>query len=162
MSGKRYWASTIKRLLTAVCVVFLIGVMFDYFVSLPDRRSPFATGAIACGLFFVASFIVSLIDALSKGVYLWLFSGNDMVEGILDEMRAHHLPPPRYDQHKDFDYLIEIANDDKADTLDRVRAASFSGAYNALMMQGIFRALSLRRALDAAVLRYAELAPLRQ
>ena len=159
MSGKRYWATMIKQSLAGFAVVFLIGVLFDYFTSSPDRRTPIMAGAFACGLYLVASLALAMIGALSKSIYLWLLAGDDMVDSILDEMRGLSLPPPRADQHKDYDYLNQIVNDDSAETLDRVRAAKFTGAYDVLMMQGLFRALTLRKALDAAVLRYAQLAP---
>ena len=76
-------------------------------------------------------------------------------------MRGLKLPPPRVGQHKDYDYLNQLVNDDEVDVTDRVRAAAFTGAYNVLMSQGLFRALSLRKALDSAVLRYAMEAPQR-
>ena len=161
MSGKRYWAVMMKQSLAAIIVVFLIGVLIDYFNNAPDSRSPFTVGAITCAIYFAASFALALVGALSKFVYLWLLSGDDMVDGILDELRGLKLPPPRSDQYKDYDYLNQLANDDQADATDRVRAASFTGAYNLLMGQGIFRALSLRKALDAALLRYAQEAPQR-
>ena len=159
MSGKRFWAVMIKQSLAGIIVVFLIGVLIDYLNSAPDSRSPLTAGALACGLYLVASLAFTLIGALSKTIYLWLLSGDDMVDGILDEMRGLKLPPPRRDQYKDYDYLNQLVNDDEADAIDRVRAASFTGAYNVLMAQGIFRSLSLRKALDAAVLRYAQEAP---
>ena len=159
MSGKRYWATMIKQSLAGIAVVFLIGVLFDYFSFSPERRSPIMAGAVACGLYLVASLALTAIGALSKSIYLWLLAGDDMVDGIIDEMRGLSLPAPRADQHKDYDYLNQIVNDDTAETLDRVRAAKFTGAYDVLMMQGLFRALALRKALDMAVLRYAQLAP---
>ena len=161
MSGKRFWAVMIKQSLAGIIVVFLIGVLIDYFNSPPDSRSPFTAGALACALYLVASFALALVGTLSKVVYLWLLSGDDMVDGIMDEMRGLNLPPPRSDQHKDYDYLNQLVNDDQADATDRVRAAAFTGAYNVLMGQGLFRALSLRKALDSAVLRYFQEAPQR-
>ena len=161
MSGKRYWAVMIKQSLAGFIVVFLIGVLIDYFNSTSDSRSPFAAGALACAFYVAASFALTLVGTLSKALYLWLLSGDDMVDGILDEMRGLKLPPPRGDQHKDYDYLNQLVNDDEVDATDRVRAAAFTGAYNVLMSQGLFRALSLRKALDAAVLRYSMEAPQR-
>jgi hypothetical protein len=161
MSGKRFWAVLIKQSLAGLIVVFLIGILFDYLSNEPDGRSPLTAGAVACALYIVASLIIGLIGTLSKALYLWLFTGDDMVDTILDEMRGLQLPPPRSDQHKNYDYLNQLVNDDEARTIDRVRAASFTGAYNVLMGQGLFRALSLRKALDAAALRYYQEAPQR-
>ena len=161
MSGKRFWVVMIKQSLAGIIVVFLIGVLIDHLNSASDSRSPFTAGAIACTLYFLASLALALIGALSKAVYLWLLSGDDMVDSILEEMRGLKLPPPGSDQFKDYDYLGQLVNDDGADATDRIRAATFTGAYNVLMMQGLFRALSLRKALDSAVLRYSKQAPQR-
>ena len=161
MSGKRYWAVVVKQLLASIVLVFMLGFLLDLFLSDSDSRNPVMTGLAALGFYMIASLACIIINALSNALYLWLLSGDDMVDGILDEMRVLKLPPPRSDQHKDYEYLYEVVNDEEANTLDRVRAASFTGSYDVLMKQGIFRALSIRKALDAAVLRYAQLAPQR-
>ena len=83
MSGKRFWAVMIKQSLAGIIVVFLIGVLIDYLNSAPDSRSPLTAGALACSLYLVASLAFTLIGALSKTIYLWLLSGDDMVDGIL-------------------------------------------------------------------------------
>jgi hypothetical protein len=130
MSGKRFWAVMIKQAIAGVIVVFLIGVLVDYLNSAPDSRSPFWAGIVACAIYLLASLVFTLLRVISKIIYLWLLSGDDMVDGILDEMRALKLPPPRSDQYKDYDYLNQLVNDDDANANDRVRAAMFTGAYN--------------------------------
>ena len=162
MANKRYWAVVIKQSFAALVIIFLIGVLFDHFNNSSYNRSPISSGAIACVIYIGLTTALMMIHALSNTLYLWLLSGDDMVDGILDEMRSLRLPPPTNDQYADYDYLNQLANDDEANPTDRVRAASFTGAYNVLMAQGIFRALSLRKALDLAVMRYSQEAPQRR
>lgn len=161
MAGKRYWAVMIKQSLAGIIVAFFFGVIFDVFTNYPGSRSPLTAGLVACVVYWFASLTIALMGALSNALYLWLLSGDDMVDGILEEMRSLKLPPPRSGQSKNYDYLSQLAFDDEAEVIDRVRAASFTGAYNVLMSKGIFRTLAIRKALDAAVMRYSQEAPQR-
>jgi hypothetical protein len=157
--GKRYWAVLIKQFLLSAVVVFGAGALYDYLMTDEFSRSPFTAGLVALAIYVVASVILMLLHAISGALYLWLFAGSDMVDGMVEEMHAAKLPPPRRGDLKNFDYLLEFANDEDAPATDRVRAASFYSTYNALMMRGIFRALAVRRALDKAILRYSQEAP---
>jgi hypothetical protein len=157
--GKRYWAVLIKQFLLSAAFVFGAGALYDYLASDEFSRSPFTAGLVTLGVYLVASFILTFVNAITGALYLWLFAGSDMVDGMVAEMHAAKLPPPRRFDPKNFGYLLDFANDEGAPATDRVRAASFYSSYSVLMSRSIFKALSLRRALDNAVLRYAKEAP---
>ena len=159
MVGKRYWAVLIKQSLLVFAIIFVTGVIFDHLTNDASSRNPIAAGLIAIAAYLAVTTIIGLLHAISQALYLWLFSGNDMVGSMLDDLRSSRLPPPNASQPKNFDYIEQLANDEEASANDRVRAAVLYGGYNAAMMRGLFRALALRKALDEAVLRYAQEAP---
>lgn len=155
MAEKRFWAISIKKSLIALCLVFLIGFAFDYFTASDRYKAPFAAGFISIAIFVVANLGVILINVVSHAVYLWLFNGRDMEDAILDDFRRAKLPPPTEYDLKRFEYLQELADDVDADPNDRVKAAVLFGGYNTAMSRGLFASLSMRRALDGAILRYS-------
>ena len=159
MADRRYWAVIIKQTLLTFTIVFLVGVIFDQLTNEDGYRSPFLSGAGAVAAYLVLTSIVFVLHAIVQALYLWLFAGDDMVDSILDDLRTSRLPPPNSTQPKNFDYIEQLANDEDASPNDRVRAGVLFGGYNAAMTQGLFRALAVRKALDEAVLRYAQEAP---
>lgn len=159
MNGKRYWASIIKRSLIAFSLIFLLGVTFDHLTNDSEYREPITAGFVALIIYLFAILVLSVVHFISNGLYLWWFRGSDMVQGILDELRQMRIPAPNEYEPKNFDYIQMLADDEEAEANDRVKAGVFLGAYNLAMSNGIFSALVLRRALDDAVLRYAQEAP---
>jgi hypothetical protein len=159
MGAKRFWAMSIKRTLLGIAVLFGFGVLFDYLTNDPFSRSPFMAGLVTIGVYLIASIAFGLLGLITSLLYLWLFAGSDMVNGMVEEMHAAKLPPPRRTDPKIFSYLLDIASDEDVPAADRVKAASFYSAYNTLMGQGIFRALAIGAALDKAVMRYSHEAP---
>ena len=159
MVGKRYWAVLIKQSLLVFAIVFVTGVILDHFANDAGSRSPISVGLFSVAAYLAVTTIIGLLHTVSQALYLWLFSGNDMVGSMLDDLRSSKLPPPNDSQPKNFDYIEQLANDEEASPNDRVRAAVLYGGYNAAMMRGLFRALALRKALDEAVFLYAREAP---
>jgi len=159
MAGKRYWAVLIKQSLLVFAIIFVTGAIVDHLINDVSSRSPIMAGLVAIAAYLAATTIIGLLHAVSQMIYLWLFSGDDMVGSMLDDLRSSRLPPPNDRQPKTFDYIEQLANDEEAPANDRVRAAVLYGGYNAVMMRGLFRALALRKALDEAVLRYTQEAP---
>jgi hypothetical protein len=159
--GKRFWAAWIKRMLLSLAVIFIAGVIFDRIVNVPMYRSPLVAGFLALAAYIAVLLVIGFLDLISGALYLWLFGGNDLTAGILDELREAKLPAPRSYDPKNYDYLAILADDESAEPADRVKAAVMVGAYSTLMRNGIFRALAIRKALDEAVLRYSQEAPQR-
>lgn len=158
---KRLWAILIKQTILSLGIVFLAGVILDRVLNAPYERSPIFAGLIALGIYLVAVLILSTLHFISNALYLWFFSGKDLVAAALDDLRALKLPPPRSYDPKTYDYLAILADDESADPNDRVKAAAIVGSYSALMRKGIFRAIAIRKAMDDAVLRYSQEAPQR-
>lgn len=159
---KRFWAMWIKRLLLSLAVIFFAGVIFDHFASDAGNRSPLLAGLVALGLYLVFLLVVSILNLISGALYLWLSGGKDLTAGILDELRQAKLPAPRKHDPKNYDYLAALADDESAEPTDRVKAAVMLGAYSAIMRNGIFQPLAIRKALDEAILRYSQEAPQRR
>jgi hypothetical protein len=159
--AKRLWAMWIKQLFLAFVVVFCAGALFNVFAAEVYARQPFTAGFWTLLIYVVAAFIMTSLNAISGGLYLWLFGGSDLTGAIVDEFRHVKLPGPRSDDPKNFDYLAALADDETAPASDRVKAALLYGSYKATMGNGIFRALTVRKALDDAVLRYAQEMPAR-
>jgi len=163
MGARRFWAISLKRMLLGWMVVFSAGALVSYAVAKPyDDTNPLAAGLICLALFVGAGATIAVLNAISGGLYLWLFSGTDSVDSVLDDFRAIQLAPPGPRDSKSFEYLGELANDETAPTVERIRAAKLWGAYETAMGIGIFRPLALRKAIDAAMVRYAQEAPQRQ
>lgn len=155
--GKRYWAVWAKQTFVILAIVFALGYLTNR-LSNPDSEA-WIGGAIFVGLYFVATLALSFLHFVSHGLYLWLLSGDDQVDGILDDLRRAKLPCPQRHHPKTYDYLIGLVDDETAKPIDRVRAALLVGSYNVVMTKGIFRSLAFRKAADAAVLRYSMEAP---
>lgn len=160
MAGKRFWAIWVKQTLLVFVLLFVFGVVTQSFLD-PGGDDLLAAGFTVVAVYVGAAASIGLVHLISQSLYLWLFSGEDMVDAIVDDFRRAKLPGPGFGQPKNYDYLGMLADDDEAAPLDRVRAAVLVGGYNAVMAKGLFRSLAMRKALDKAVLRYVEEAPTR-
>jgi hypothetical protein len=158
---KRFWAMTIKKTLLSLLIVFLAGVAFDYFSNEPDYRSPWTTGVVSIVLYFVATLIILLLNLVTNLLYMWLFLDKELSAAIVEDLHNAKILPPRSQDSKNRHYLAELADDEEAPVPDRVRAAVLHGSYANAMSSGLFRAVSLQRAIDNAVLRYYQEAPQR-
>jgi hypothetical protein len=157
--GQRYWAIAIKRTVLALIIVALAGVGFDYLTNSPEDRSPLTAAAVALGIYLVVNLILGVLNALSGALYLWLFADADLTGAMLDQLRMAKLPPPERYQPKTNEYLAMLVDDGRADPNDRVKAAIIFSEFNAAKRSSIFRGLALMKAMDTAVLRYAQEAP---
>lgn len=160
MGQKRQVAIGVKRLVLALIAVFALGVISDYFMSAPDQRHPLMAGGIAIVVYIVASLGVGIVNAVSGGLYLWLFHHEDITEGVLDDFRRLKIIPPQSVHYRSMEYLAELAHDESRAPQARVNAAILAGAYEvASARSGVFGGIAFRRAVDAAVQRYYEQAP---
>jgi hypothetical protein len=159
--GKRYWSMIIKKSLLVLVIVFLAGILFDRIINDPEARSPIVAGLIAIGVYFAVTALLGILHAISGAVYLWLFASSDLVDGILSELRAAKVPPPRDFDPRNFDYLGLLADDPSEVADERVKAAAFFAGYTVVMKKGLFSSLAIRKALDDAVLHYSQEAPRR-
>lgn len=161
--SKRIWAMTIKRTLLSVGVAFVAGMIFErLFGNAYGESEAFQAGFIAVAVYAAAGIGLALINLASGALYLWWFADKEMTETILEEFRALKMPPPGQYASKSFAYLAELADDKYADPDDRVKAAFMHGTYKAIMAKGLFRSLAVGKALDNAILRYAQEAPARR
>jgi hypothetical protein len=156
---KRFWAIVIKQSLMGLSVVFLAGVMFDHYTNEPGYRSPLTTGMIALVLYIAVSALMGLLNLITSALYLWLFAEGDLSAAVVDDLHAMDILPPRSQDPKNYEYLAILADDESVKASDRVKAAALHATYQANMSKGLFRALALRKAIDAGVLRYYHEAP---
>jgi len=157
--GKRFWLMWVKQCLLGLTVAFCAGVLYDRVFTPDYDRNALSAGLIATALYVVAGLVLAGISFVTSLLYLKLFAISDLSGGILDEFRALKMPPPRSHHSKNFDYLAALADDGREDPDDRVKAALIFGGYKATMGTGIVRTLTLRKAIDDAILRYAQEAP---
>jgi hypothetical protein len=157
--SKRLWAIWIKRLLLSLVVVAVAGIVYDRATAHSWDRSPGTAALVAVGLYLAAGAVLGVMHLVAGGLYLAVFADKDITEAVLDDLRRVELPAPSRHEPKTYDYLASLADDEEAAPNDRVRAAVLVGSYSTAMQHGIFRSLALRRAIDAAVLRYAQEAP---
>jgi len=160
--SKRSWAMTIKRSAVTFLVVALVGIAFDYASNEPGMRSPLIAVALSLGAYLLALSALGILHAFSGLVYLWCFGGRDLEAAVLDHLRQSQLPTPSRYHPKNFNYLAAAADDDSLSVDERLKAAVLLGSYTALLEQGLFRSLALRRAIDTAVLRFSQEAPERR
>jgi hypothetical protein len=160
MSGKRFWAIWVKRSLLSAFVIFLFGALIEFLMAdASTGNDAFFGGLIALALYVAAVVLLGILNVISGAMYLWLFSKNDMVDSIIDDLRAVRLRPPGSHDPKTFDYLRELSQDEEAPVAERVKAAMLYGSYNAVMGVGLFRSLMMHKAIDSAILRYSQEAP---
>lgn len=157
---KHYWAVVIKQTALSMCIAFFLGLLFDHFISEPDRRSPIMAGSVGVALYFLASLCLSILHGITGAFYVWLFSKNDVSDAVLHDLRSQKILAPTKQDRKTIDYLSDLAADESAPVYQRVKAATLAGAYSiGLNRGGIFRNMAMRRAADAAMLQYYQEAP---
>ena len=161
MMSNRVWAILIKQSLMSLTVIFIAGVLWDHSFNEPSSREPLFAGAIAVAIYIAIAAIMGLLNVITGAIYLWLFAEKDLSEAVLDDLRAMKLPAPRSYDAKNYDYLATLADDESVEASDRVKAAALYGTYKG-NMRGLFRSLALRKAINAAVLRYYQEAPRRE
>lgn len=157
--SKRIWLIWVKQGLLGLAVAFCVGVLFDRAFTPAYDRNALAAGAIAIALYVVAGLALGLVSFVTGLLYMKFFAVNDLSGAVLDEFRTLKIPPPRSYHSKTFDYLAALADDGREDADDRVKAAMVYGNYKAAMGTGIIRTLTMRKAVDNAILRYSQEAP---
>lgn len=157
--GKRIWLIWVKTGLLSLAVAFCAGVLYDRVFTSADERNGMTAGFIAVALYLVASLLIGLIGFVTSLLYMKFFAVGDLSGAALDELRVLKMPPPRSYHSKNFDYLTALADDSRERPDDRVMAALFAGIYKGTMGSGIIRSLTIRKALDEAILRYSQEAP---
>ena len=162
--GSRNWAIIIKRMIAGLVVVYAIGVIFSWInESEYSDDNPFMVGFIGVAIYFVVSFIMSIINGLTGLLYLWLDKGRDLQDLVLSDLRAARLPAPREHHMKTISYLAELAADKDESPEDRVKAAALSATVaTVIKVSGLFGGLAWQRAADEAVMRYSQEAPSRR
>lgn len=162
--GSRNWAIIIKRWIAGLVVVYAISVIISWSnKSEYSDDNPLMIGLFGVAIYFVVSFIMSIIHGLSGLLYLWLDKGRDLQELVLADLRAARLPAPREHHMKTISYLSELAADQDETPEDRVKAAALSATVaTVIQVSGLFGGLAWQRAADEAVLRYSLEAPSRR
>lgn len=158
-AGTKVFAPLIKRSILSLIAVFFAGVFFQAFFT-NDREHAGEAGLTALGFYLAASIILGIINFVCGGIYNLFFAEGDYKETYLADFRLRGMPFPRRFDSKTINYLDNIANDPTVGIDDRVKAAFFIGHHRAVVSTaGFWGGLTLERAANEAVLRYAAEAP---
>ncbi len=137
-----------------------IGIGLDRWFN-PDAPTPMLhAAAISVALLVAAQIALGVIAGLGGLLYLGIAKGADMEMIALTDLRSAAIPPPGPYQSKRWDYLLDLADDESADTRHRIRAAALTSTYAVIFHRaGFFGRIAWTEAADKAVVRYAEEAP---
>ncbi len=156
---KRFWAMLIKRFALEVVIIFIAGVVFDYFA---EWHTPVKTGFVALAIFAVAWIGMMLVNFVANILSMWIISTNEISQTILSDLRSSRIPAPRDEDPKNHTYLGFLMDDHTSDTDARIRAAFLYGSYKPMMSKGIFAGIRMQSAMDVAVLQHYHEAPKRR
>ena len=158
--GKRFWIISLKRTGLALAICFFVGFFCDKLFN-ESNPSPFRSGLIVIALYMAASTLVMLVNLLSGLAYSSFFQNRILQDAFLDDLRNAKIPYPRSHDPKRFEYISDIADDEEEEPNLRVRCAAFYTANEtSINGSGFFNSISVRKAIDLAIIRYAQEAPL--
>ena len=103
---KRFWAMIIKRFALEITIIFMAGVVFDYFA---EWDTPVMTGFAALAIYAVAAIGMMLISLVSNILSMWVISTTEVSKAILTDLRSSRIPAPRDDDPKNHTYLAHIS-----------------------------------------------------
>ena len=158
--GNRFWMISFIRIGIALVICFLIGFFYDRFFN-KYEHSPFESGLISIALYVAANVFAMFVNFLSGIAYINIFQNRILQDAFLDDLRGAKIPYPRGFDSKRFEYISSIAEDEDEEPNTRVRCAAFYSANEiSISKTGFFNSIAVRKAIDLAILRYAQEAPL--
>lgn len=145
----------LKRNVVRIFVVFSAGIVCLAFTDARISRDWPLAGSLAVVLYLFVAISLWIIHGISRWIYIELFFESDMVSRILLVMRHAKVPSPKRHHPKDRQYFSRLANDEYAETSDRLKAGMILAAIEAnKATMGGHERQAFGKAIDLAVHHY--------
>lgn len=149
-------AVTLKRIGLSWVAAYALTLAF-LLITDSDGEGHVSSALWGIAAFIVCGALVAFVNLIGWWLYLWLAQGDDFDQFLLGDLRARKVLSPRRGQSRTFSYLAELADDPRIDPKERVKAAVLFGSYSIMLSKaGVFGGMAWGKALDRAVLRYAQ------
>ena len=154
-----FWIVISLRIGLALTMAFLFGVFWNLLFSKFDKM-PLQSGLLFAAIYIAASAFAMIVNLVSGIAYNKFIQNRIIRDAFLDELRRSAIPFPRRNDPRRFDYILSIAEDESIDANTRVKCAIFHATNEAhIGKSGFFNSITMRRAMDDAVLRFSQEAP---